>query len=73
MFCSLPGHHFWPDDVSLLDCTEVETSRLLHSAQISDTYLLALASIHGGQLATFDRRLVVSAVRSGKSALYLIN
>jgi hypothetical protein len=73
MFCSLPGHHFWPDDVSLLDCTEDETSRLLHSAQISDTYLLALASIHGGQLATFDRRLVVSAVRSGKSALYLIN
>jgi toxin-antitoxin system PIN domain toxin len=71
--CALPGHVFWPDDLSLLSCAEVELSRLLHSAQISDTYLLALASTHEGQLATFDRRLVVSAVRNGKSALHLIN
>jgi toxin-antitoxin system PIN domain toxin len=73
MFCSLPGHDFWPDDLSLLNCAEVDLSRLLHSSQISDTYLLALAAIHGGQLATFDRRLVVDAVRKGKNTLHLIN
>lgn len=71
--CALPGHMFWPDDISLLDCPEVEISRLLHSSQASNTYLLALASTHGGRLATFDRRLVVSAVRDGANALHLIH
>jgi toxin-antitoxin system PIN domain toxin len=71
-FCALPGHAFWPDDISLLDSAEIERSRLLHSGQVSDTYLLALASTHGGQLATFDRRLVVSAVRNGAAALHVI-
>ncbi len=72
VLCALPGHVFWPDDISLLDCHEVELSRLLHSSQVSDTYLLALASAHGGRLATFDRRLVVSAVRDGANALHVI-
>jgi predicted nucleic acid-binding protein len=46
-FCALPGHAFLPDDISLLDCPEVAPSRLLHSGQVSDTYLLALAATHG--------------------------
>jgi len=71
-FCAMPGHVFWPDDISLLNCPEIEPSRLLRSSQVSDTFLLALASTHGGYLATFDRRLVVSAVRDGANALYLI-
>jgi len=61
---ALPGHRFWPDDLSFAD-GRVDTSRLLSSGQVTDTYLLALAQAHGGRLATFDRRLVVDAVKGG--------
>jgi toxin-antitoxin system PIN domain toxin len=69
---ALPGHAFWPDDLSLFDSHRIDCTRLLDSGQVTDTYLLALACAHGGQLATFDRRLVADAVISGSSALHLI-
>ncbi len=68
----LPGHVFWPDDISVLDAKRLDTTRLLGSAQVTDSYLLALARAHGGRLASFDRRLVVDAVRGGAEALLLI-
>jgi len=67
------GHTFWPDDVSLLDGKHVDATRLLSSAQLTDTYLLALARAHKGKLATFDRRLVVDAVPNGAKHLELIS
>ncbi len=70
--CALPGHVFWPDSISLLDDTKVDASRILSSAQVTDSYLLALAVAHGGKLATFDRRLVVDAVHAGVKALHVI-
>jgi len=70
--CRLPGHDFWPDDITLLDPGRVDGSRILDSAQVTDSYLLALASAHGGQLATFDQRLVTDAVVNGAHALHLI-
>ncbi|MEO8250758.1 MAG: TA system VapC family ribonuclease toxin [Burkholderiales bacterium] len=70
--CALPGHVFWSDDLILLRCGRVDASRLLTSAQITDSYLLALACERGGTLATFDRRLVTSAVDGGADALELI-
>ena len=72
-FCALPGHVFWPDDVTLLDGGRVEVERLLTAAQVTDTYLLALALAHGGRLATFDRRLIVDAVIDGARGLHIIN
>jgi toxin-antitoxin system PIN domain toxin len=69
---SLGGHKFWPDDVTLFDSQCVNTDRLLDSGQVTDTYLLALAAAHGGQLATFDRHLVTDAVVNGSKALHLI-
>ena len=69
---NLPGHEFWPDDISLLDATKVDIERLLTSAQVTDCYLLALARAHGGQLATLDRRLAVDAVYGGAAALHLV-
>lgn len=70
--CALPGHEFWSDDITLLDAKRVDGSRLLDSAQVTDSYLLALASVHGGQFATFDQRLVTDAVVNGVKALHLI-
>ena len=69
---ALGGHEFWPDDATLFDTEGVDTSRLLDSKQVTDTYLLALARSHGGKLATFDRRMVTAAVTGGAKALCCI-
>jgi uncharacterized protein len=68
----LPGHDFWPDDLSLVDSEHVATEYLLDSSQITDTYLLALAVAHRGKLATLNHRLVPNAVAGGKQALCLV-
>lgn len=68
----LPGHSFWPDDLSLVGSDRVDVSRISTPAQVTDTYLLALASTHGATLATLDRRLSFAAVRNGKSSLHQI-
>lgn len=69
---ALPGYVFWPDNISLLDTEMINTERLLSSGQVTDSYLLALACAHKGQLATFDRRLVTDAVCGGAQGLHLI-
>ncbi|MDR2837366.1 MAG: PIN domain-containing protein [Azonexus sp.] len=67
-----PGHQFWPDEVSLLDAASVDSSRILTTNQVTDTYLLALARRRGGKLATFDRRIVADAVPDGARHLEVI-
>jgi toxin-antitoxin system PIN domain toxin len=69
---ALPGYVFWPDNISLLDTEMIDTERLLSSGQVTDSYLLALACAHKGQLATFDRLLVTDAVCGGAQGLHLI-
>jgi toxin-antitoxin system PIN domain toxin len=69
---ALPGHVFWPDDICLAEHEDVDPTHILTVAQVTDTYLLALAKARGGKLATFDRKLSVAAVKGGKSALHLI-
>lgn len=70
--CTLPGHVFWPDDLSLIQSGIVDAARIATPAQVSDTYLLALAVANGGRLATLDRRLSPAAVRRGRAGLCLI-
>ena len=69
---ALPGHVFWPDDISLVESSHVNVDHLLTPGQVTDSYLLALAVQHHAQLATFDRRLSTRALREGKAALHLI-
>jgi predicted nucleic acid-binding protein len=69
---ALDGHAFWPDDISLVGSPHLDASRIMTHAQVTDFYLLALAKTHGGQLATFDRKLSPAAVKGGSSALHLI-
>jgi uncharacterized protein len=52
----LAGHDFWPDDIPLHTAIAGRPVLIGHR-QISDAYLLALATKHGGVLATFDRGL----------------
>lgn len=64
-------HVFLPDSVSLLD-SSVHVERLLASAQVTDTYLLHLAAAHYAKLATFDTRIVTTAIPSGDSIVFPI-
>lgn len=68
----LPGHVFWPDDISLVGADHVDAAQVLTPVQVTDTYLLALTVAHGGRLATFDRRLSPKAVKGGKAALQVL-
>lgn len=65
------GHTFLPDSVSLLD-SSIHTERLLASTQVTDSYLLHLAASHDALLATFDTRIVTTAVPSGSSVVFPI-
>jgi toxin-antitoxin system PIN domain toxin len=68
----LPGHRFWPDDLSIAD-TEFFAPELLSShSRVTDSYLLALAHAKGGRLATMDQKLATEVVPGGKKALALI-
>jgi toxin-antitoxin system PIN domain toxin len=71
--CALPRHEFWKDDIGLLTSDVVDPVHIKTPAQVTDTYLLALAVFHGGMLATFDRRLATAAVRRGRRALHVID
>ncbi len=62
--CAIPGHQFWPDDLSLAEAPPA-LARLAGHRQVTDAYLLALAISHGGILATLDRGI---AAVTGKSA-----
>ncbi|SIT84523.1 TA system VapC family ribonuclease toxin [Microbacterium sp. RU33B] len=64
-------HVFLPDAVSLLDAS-VHTERLLASSQVTDSYLLHLAASNDAKLATFDTRIVTTAVPSGGDVVRLI-
>jgi hypothetical protein len=68
----LPGHVFWPDDISLRDAERFERAKISTVGQITDSYLLALAVAKGGALATLDRRLSALAVKDGAASLRLI-
>jgi uncharacterized protein len=69
---AMPGHAFWPDKISIADESLIDVTRLSSHAQITDSYLLALAKAHGGRLASMDRRLVVDAVVDGRRSLELV-
>ena len=68
--CESPGHHFWADDLSILDILEPDA--IITHAQITDAYLLGLAVRKEGKLATLDKRIPVDAVPGGRQALELI-
>jgi toxin-antitoxin system PIN domain toxin len=72
-FVSSGNHEFWPDLPTLRDPTRFDPSRILGPRQITDLYLLALATDRGGRLVTFDEGLNLAAVpRATKANLCVI-
>jgi uncharacterized protein len=64
--CEEAVHEFWPDRISLLDPAVIDSSRVLASRQLTDIYLLALASAHQARFVTFDSKIPLSAIRKAK-------
>lgn len=60
--CRRPYHEFWSCDRSLLDPRIVDRNCLHGPRQVTDAYLLALATAHNGRFVTFDRSLSLSSV-----------
>ncbi len=63
--CDTDHHEFWPCDVSVLDPLSVRSSsapRLHGPRQVTDAYLLALATAHNGCFVTFDHSCVLASV-----------
>jgi uncharacterized protein len=56
-------HKYWPCTVSLLDPRIFDHSRIHGSRQVTDAYLLALATANDGRFVTFDQTISLSAVR----------
>jgi uncharacterized protein len=70
--CSQKIHEFWPDEVSLLDSTVVEATRIHGPRQLTDVYLLALAVAHEGRLVSFDSGIPLAAVKKATTQNLLI-
>lgn len=64
MATSAPHHEYWRSEISILDETIFDHSRIHGLRQITDVYLLGLAAHYGGRLVTFGRTIALSAVRT---------
>jgi toxin-antitoxin system PIN domain toxin len=61
-------HVFWPDSVSLEDATLFNAAHIGGHRQVTDVYLLGLATRMAGRLATFDRTIPLKAVAGATAA-----
>ena len=55
-------HAYWPCSMSVLDGQVVDRSYLHGPRQVTDVYLLALATAKGGRFVTFDDGVSIAAV-----------
>lgn len=60
---STSHHTFIPDNLSLLDSSFIEHTRLLSPNQLTDIYLLALATDNGCRFVTFDQAVPAATVK----------
>jgi uncharacterized protein len=61
-FAANSNHQFWPDDISLRDPRRFDSAKIVGSSQITDLYLLALATKNRAALATFDQGISLPPV-----------
>ena len=66
--CAHPHHDFWSCDVSLLDARSIDRTRVHGPRQVTDAYLLALATQHRGRFVTFDQSVPLSAVHGATTS-----
>lgn len=64
---SAPCHEFWRSEISILDETIFDRSRIHGPRQLTDVYLLGLAAHHGGRFVTFDQTVALSTVKAASA------
>jgi uncharacterized protein len=67
-----PAHEFWADTLQVPAAVKAGEPVLQGHRQVTDAYLVALASRHKGALATFDRGLRALAGKEPDSVLELV-
>lgn len=67
-FTAKQDHCFFKDSISLTDQVLFDLPHILGSKQITDVYLLALATKYGVKLATFDANINLKAVKNATEA-----
>ena len=65
-FCADRRHRFWADDISITDKKLFNHSLLRGHSQLTDIYLLGLATAKNGRLVTFDATIPLNAVISAR-------
>jgi len=65
-------HSYWPCDVSLLDDEAIDRSHLHGPGQVTDVYLLALATSKGGRFVTFDGAVPLDSVRGARASSLVV-
>ena len=63
--CGTPDHLYWTDEISLSDPTLFDLTGV-NSKDLTDIYLLGLATFHGGRLVTFDQGITTAAVLNAR-------
>ena len=66
-FVEHADHRFWHDEISLRDPKIFAADRIHGARQLTDLYLLALATKNRGRLVTFDQGISLSAVTGAKA------
>ena len=66
-FATKTDHEFWPAELSLRDKSHFAAERIHGSRQVTDIYLLGLATSHDARLVTFDESIPLSAVPASRS------
>lgn len=70
--CAKSHHAFWAQDVSLLDPGVIDHARLISPKQITDVFLLAVATHNKGRFVTFGQSVPVAACRSARDENLLV-
>lgn len=68
-------HRFWPDDAPYSEVAAFAGARLIGHQQVTDAYLLGLAVMRGGSLATLDASVAALAIPESpaRAALVLVS
>ena len=68
VFCGRTDHEFWADDITVRDGGVFLRDRIHGARQLTDLYLLGLATNRRGRLVTFDHSIPRSAVPRATAA-----
>ena len=71
-FRQSPGHHFWPDSITMTDERVFVASIVRGHKQVTDIYLLGLATKMGGRFVTLDTSIPLAAVRGATDVNLLV-